>query len=75
MFELQNPNEIFKGVIDWQDEDLVISAIMRKKKFISFPQKDRNSFESNNIEMKEFKGKDPSDPEKEIDLVLVRYSR
>ena len=28
--------QIFKDVIDWKDEDLVISAIMRKEKYESF---------------------------------------
>lgn len=76
MFELDNPNEIFKDQIDWKDnEDLMISAIMKKEKFISFPEQDRESLESNNFEIKEFKGKNPDNPEEEIDLVLVRYSR
>ena len=76
MFELQNPNEIFKNEIDWKkDEDFVVSGIVRKEKFNSFPEQDRKSLKSNNIEIKEFKGKNPDNPKEEIDLVLVRYSR
>ena len=75
MFELKNPNDIFKNEIGWQgDEDLVISAIMQKKKFDSFPKKDRDSLNAAFI-ITDFKGKNPDDPKEEIDLVLIRYSR
>jgi hypothetical protein len=74
MFELENPNKIFKNEIGWQsDEDLVISAIMQKKKFDSFTKKDRDSLED--FKIKNFKGKNPDSPKEEIDLVLIRYSR
>ena len=74
MFELKNPNDIFKNEIGWQgDEDLVISAIMQKKKFDSFPEKDRDSLKD--FEIRNFKGKNPDSPKEEIDLVLIRYSR
>ena len=74
MFELKNPNDIFKNEIGWQgDEDLVISAIMQKKKFDSFPEKDRDSLED--FKITNFKGKNPDSPKEEIDLVLIRYSR
>jgi len=76
MFELQNPNEIFKDQIIWKDdEDLVISAIMRKEKFNSFSEKERKSLEHNNFKIKEFKGKNPDNPNEEIDLVLLRNSK
>ena len=74
MFELKNPNDIFKNEIGWQgDEDLVISAIMQKKKFDSFPEKDRDSLKD--FEIRNFKGKNPDSPKEEIDLVLISYSR
>jgi len=76
MFELQNPNEIFKKELNWkEDQKLVISAIMRKKKFDSFPKEDRESLKNNKFEINEFKGKDPENMSKEIDLVLVKYSK
>ena len=75
MFELQNPNEIFKDVIDWKDEDLVISAIMRKEKYESFSDQDCNSLKNNKFKIKNFQAKDPDNPKEKIDLVLVRYSR
>ncbi len=76
MFELQNPNEIFKSEIDWKNnEDLVVSAIMKQDKFMSFPESDRTSLERNGFKIKKFKGKEPRDLKKDIDLVLVRYSR
>ena len=76
MFELESPNKIFKNEIDWkQNEKLVITAIMRKEKYQSFPEQDRKSLKSNDFEIKEFKEKHPDNPKEEIDLVLVRYSR
>ena len=76
MFELQNPNEIFKKELNWkEDQKLVISAIMRKKKFDSFPKEDRESLKNNKFEINGFKGKDPENMSKEIDLVLVKYSK
>jgi hypothetical protein len=75
MFELKSPNKIFENKLNWKDEKLVISAIMRKEKFYSFPKKDRESLENNKFKIDEFKGKDPKNPSKEIDLVLVKYSR
>ena len=74
MFELENPSKIFSNEINWKkNEKLVISLIMRKRKFLSFPKKDRDSLESFQIE--NFKGKNPDSPQTEMDLVLIRYSR
>lgn len=76
MFELQNPNEVFKEEINWREsENLTISAIMRKEKFLSFPEEDRESLKKDNFEIKEFKGKNPNEPKKDIDLVLIRKSK
>ncbi len=76
MWGLKSPSKIFENVIGANgSEALLVVAIMRKEKFESFPNKDRDSLSQNSFQVKEFKAKDPNDPQKEIDLVLIKYSK
>ena len=76
MWGLSSPGKIFKNQIEKNgNEELLIVGIMKKEKFEKFPEEDRKNLKNNSFNVKHFQASDPNDSEKQIDLVLVKYSR
>ncbi len=75
MWEIQNPVKVFEYVapVDSRAE-LSVNALMRKEKYLSFPEKDRKNLEEligNKLCIKDVKIKDPNNPAKLLEAKLI----
>ncbi len=78
MWLLKNPLVIFEDIVNFKpnEQECSIMALMRKTKFESFPNGDKNSIlNDKDIIYKEVKINDPSKPSELMDAVLLRYDK
>nr|WP_010889850.1 NgoPII family restriction endonuclease [Methanothermobacter thermautotrophicus]P29565.1 RecName: Full=Type II restriction enzyme MthTI; Short=R.MthTI; AltName: Full=Endonuclease MthTI; AltName: Full=Type-2 restriction enzyme MthTI [Methanothermobacter thermautotrophicus]AAA73369.1 TIR [Methanothermobacter thermautotrophicus]CAA48435.1 TIR [Methanothermobacter thermautotrophicus] len=77
MWIIKHPIKVFKNIIppeSIKNNNFNLIALMKAEKYKQFPKKDRKRIEAeDNIEVTDVKIKDPDNPAKLLDSVLVRY--
>lgn len=80
MWHIENPTRVFNYLTSnlSQNGELIINAIISKKKYLSFPEKDKNNLEklkNKKLLIKDVKIKSPNNPAKLLDAKLIRFSK
>lgn len=77
MWHIQNPINVYSYVYSWDEaKQFSLVALMKKEKFLSFPDKDRERISNiEHIEIEEVKLKDPNNPAKFFDSTLIKFER
>jgi len=73
MWHIDNPIKAFDYIANYKKEkEFTMFAIMKKSKYLSFPEKDRKQIESSNLSISDIKIKDPNNPANRIDAKLIK---
>ena len=79
MWDIQNPNKVFNYITTIDTKvNFQINCLMSKAKFNSFPEGDRMILENISLKgfiKKEVKIKDPNNPSRLIDGILIKYKK
>lgn len=77
MWGIENPLKVFAYALpEVKDSNFLMNAIMRKEKYLSFPDKDREAIESSSrIKIKDVKIKSPNNPAKLLEAKLISFSK
>jgi len=75
MWNIENPISIFSNIINFDvNKGFSVFALMEKKKYESFPSKDRKNIEKNkDISVQDAKIKNPNNPKELIDAKLISF--
>ncbi|RMD70476.1 MAG: NgoPII family restriction endonuclease, partial [Cyanobacteria bacterium J149] len=74
MWHIDNPLKVFDYLYQIDEQKAFsMACLMRKSKFDSFPFKDRNSLQTKPVQVRAVKIKNPNNPAKLIDAVLMSF--
>ncbi len=74
MWHIDNPNRTFNYIYKYDDtKDFQLICLMIKEKYDSLPNKDKEILDNKNVEIKDIKIKNPNNPVKLIDAVLLVF--
>ena len=72
MWTIQNPIKVYKELFNLNSNNFQLFALMRKTKYDSFPEKDRNFIEKETgISIDDVKIQNPDNPAKQVEAKLI----
>ena len=73
MWHIDNPIKAFDYIANYNKEkEFTMFAIMKKSKYLSFPEKDRKQIEASKLSISDIKIKDPNNPASRLDAKLIK---
>jgi len=77
MWHIDNPARVYEGIYSINKElSFSLSSVMLKEKFDAFPEVDKNAVRNNpNINIQEKKIKNPNNPAKRLDVILMTIEK
>lgn len=76
MWTIQNPLSVFSGIFGYKkgESDFTLIALMKKKKYASFPEKDRKTIENDKaIKVRAVRIQEPDNPAKQTEAILIKF--